>query len=79
MTAINVCRELAKIIGKMVKYGIARSRLHDLSIVVREGISSVFREIEFWDRVYGKVKELEERKYRVRHGSLSKLLEEDRG
>ena len=63
----------------MVKYGIARSRLHALSIVVREGISSVFKEIEFWDRVYGMAKELEERKYRVRHGSLSKLLEEDRG
>ncbi len=58
--------------------GIARSKLHALSIVVREGLSSVLKEIEFWDCVYGKAKELEERKYRIRHSSLSKLLEEDR-
>ncbi|MCD6095943.1 MAG: hypothetical protein J7J99_05190 [Thermoprotei archaeon] len=76
--SIKVRKELVELADKMIKYGIARSRSHAFNVMIERGIKEVLKEVEFWDRVYEKVKELERRRYKIRHGGLSKLLEEDR-
>ena len=76
--SIKVRKELVELADKMIKYGIARSRSHAFNVMIERGIKDVLKEVEFWDRVYEKVKELERRRYKIRHGGLSKLLEEDR-
>jgi len=77
--SIKVRRELVELADKMVRYGIARSRSHAFNIMIERGLSEVLKEVRFWDQVYEKVKEFEEKDYRIRHGGLTKLLEEDRG
>jgi hypothetical protein len=76
--SIKVRKELVELADKMVKYGIARSRYHAFNIMLEKGISSVKEEVEFWDQAYRKVKEFEEHNYRVRHGGLREISEEDR-
>ena len=76
---IKVRRELVELADRMVRYGIARSRSHAFNIMIEKGLSRVLEEVGFWDRVYEKVKEFEEKDYRIRHGGLMKFLEEDRG
>jgi len=76
--SIKVRKELVELADKMIKYGIARSRSHAFNVMIERGIKEVLKEVEFWDRVYEKVKELERKRYKIRHGGLSKLLEEDR-
>ncbi|MEM3974713.1 MAG: hypothetical protein QW320_10130 [Ignisphaera sp.] len=41
--SIRVRRELVELADKMVKYGIARSRLHAFNIVIREGLSRCYQ------------------------------------
>ena len=77
--SIKVRRELLEIAEKMVRYGIARSKSHAFNIMIEKGLKEVLKEVEFWDQVYEGARKLEERGYKVRHGGLSKLLEEDRG
>ena len=76
--SIKVDKKLVEIADKMVKYGLARSRSHAFNLMIARGIEEIMREVEFWDNVYRKVEELEEMNYRINHGGLSKLLEEER-
>ena len=76
---IKVRRELVELAEKMVKYGIARSRSHAFNIMIERGVKSVLQEVEFWDRLYERVEELEKSGYRLRVGGLMELLEEGRG
>lgn len=76
--SIKVRKELVELADKMVKYGIARSRSHAFNIMIERGIKEVLREVSFWDQVYEKVSEFRKKNYRLRHGGLSKLLEEER-
>ncbi len=77
--SIKVRKELVELADKMVRYGIARSRSHAFNIMIEKGLSEVLKEVKFWDQVYEKVKEFQEKDYRIRHGGLTRLLEEDRG
>ncbi|BEP17817.1 hypothetical protein PYJP_11690 [Pyrofollis japonicus] len=76
--SIKVRKELVELADKMVKYGLARSRSHAFNIMIERGLGSVMEEIRFWENVYEKVEELRERRYRIRHGRLTELLEEGR-
>ena len=76
--SIKVRKELVEIAEKMVRYGIARSRSHAFTIMIERGLSEVLKEVEFWDRAYEEASKLEEKDYRLRHGGLTRLLEEDR-
>jgi len=77
--SIKVRREVMELAEKMVKYGIARSRSHAFNIMIERGIREVLQEVEFWDRLYEKVRELERAGYKLKVGGLMELLEEGRG
>ncbi|MDK6028897.1 hypothetical protein QPL79_05930 [Ignisphaera sp. 4213-co] len=77
--SIKVRRELVELADKMVRYGIARSRSHAFNIMIEKGLKEVVREVEFWEDVLRRVEELERQGFRLRHGGLSRVLEEDRG
>jgi len=76
--SIRVRRELVELADKMVSYGIARSRSHAFNIMIEKGLREALRVVEYWDGVYGRVEELEGQDFRLKHGGLSKLLEESR-
>jgi hypothetical protein len=76
--SIKVRRELAELAAKMVRYGIARSRSHAFNIMIERGLSDVLKELELWEGIHGRAEELERRGFRLRHGGLSRLLEEGR-
>ncbi len=76
--SIKVRRELVELADKMVRYGIARSRSHAFNIMIEKGLESVRREVMFWEEVYRKTEEYKKKGYRIRHGGLTKLLEEER-
>jgi hypothetical protein len=76
--SIKVRRELVEIADKIVKYGIARSRSHAFNIMIERGLRSVLEELRFWEEVHSKVEDLKRRGYRIRHGGLTRLLEEGR-
>jgi len=76
--SIKVKKELLELADKMVKYGLAKSRSNAFNIMIEKGIKKVREEIEFWDSIYKKAEELEEKNVRLRHGKLNKILEEDR-
>ena len=67
-----------KLVDKMIRYGLARSRSHAFNIMIEKGLNSVLREVKFWDHMYKKGEEFEREGLRIRHGELSKLLEEGR-
>jgi hypothetical protein len=69
--SIRVRRGLVELADKMVSYGIARSRSHAFNIMIEKGA-------EYWGGIYRRVEELEERGFKLRHGGLSRLLEEGR-
>ncbi len=76
--SIEVRKELVELAEKMVRYGIAKDISHAFNIMIERDLNEVLREVEFWDRVYEKVKELEEMNYKIRHGYLTRLLMEGR-
>jgi len=76
--SIKVRKELVELADKMIRYGIARSRSHAFNIMIERGLKEVLKEVRFWDQVYEKAKEFEDKNYKIRHGGLTKLLEEDR-
>ncbi|MEM2008672.1 MAG: hypothetical protein QXK50_05795 [Ignisphaera sp.] len=76
--SIKVRRELVELADKMVKYGIARSRSHAFNIMIEKGLAEVTREVEYWDSIYRKVEELEKQGYKLRHGGLNQVLQEER-
>ena len=75
---ISIDEELLELIDKMVRYGIARSRSHAINILIERGLREVREEIEFWNSIYRDVEELERQGYVIRHGYLSRILEEVR-
>ncbi len=76
--SIKVRRELVELADKMVKYGIARSRSHAFNMMIERGLSWAIKEVEHWEDIYKRVEELEKQGFRLRHGGLSKFLEECR-
>jgi hypothetical protein len=46
--------------------------------MIERGLSDVLREVELWEGIHGRAEELERRGLRLRHGGLSRLLEEGR-
>jgi hypothetical protein len=76
---IKVCKELVELADKMVGHGLARSRSHAFNIMIERGLKEVLREVEYWDNVYRKVEELKRQGFKLRHGGLNRILEEDRG
>ncbi len=76
--SIKVRREIVEIAEKMIKYGMARSRSHAFNIMIEKGLNEVLKEIEFWNKIYEKVDELKRKNFKIKHGRLLKLLEEDR-
>ncbi len=76
--SIKVRRELVKLADKMIRYGLVRSRSHAFNIMIEKGLNSVLREVEFWDHMYKRAEEFEREGLEIRHGGLSKLLEEGR-
>lgn len=76
--SIKVKRELIELAEKMIRYGLAKSRSNAFNLMIEKGLEWVKKEVEFWDKVYEKVKELEKKKVRLEHGKLNELLAEDR-
>jgi len=71
-------KDLVELADKMVKYGIARSRFHAISLMIRHGISKVAEEVSFWEELYSGVEELKRENFRISHGDLSRLLQGER-
>ena len=76
---IKVRRELVELADRMVALGLARSRSHAFNLMIERGLRSVVGEVERWESIYRRAEELERRGFRLRHGGLSRLLEEGRG
>lgn len=76
--SIKVRKELVELAEKMVKLGMAKSRSHAFNLMLNEGLAKIREEVEFREGVHAKVEELEREGFRLRHGGLSRLLEEDR-
>jgi len=76
--SIKVRREVVKLADKMVRYGLARSRSHAFNILIEKGLNEVVREVGFWEQVYRDVEEHEKSGFRIAHGRLNKMLEEER-
>lgn len=76
--SIKVRKNLAELADKMVKYGIAKSRSHAFNIMIEKGLAEVIKEVEFWENVHRRVEELEKQGFRLKHGGLNRLLQEDR-
>jgi metal-responsive CopG/Arc/MetJ family transcriptional regulator len=76
--SIKVRKELIELADKMVKYGIAKSRSQAFNMMIEKGLNKVSEEVKFWDSTHEKVEELKKMNFRIRHGHLNKLLEENR-
>jgi hypothetical protein len=76
---IKVRRELVELAEKMVALGLARSRSHAFNLMIERGLRSVVEELERWESIYRRAEELERQGFRLRHGGLGRLLEEERG
>jgi hypothetical protein len=76
---IRVRRELVELADRMVALGLARSRSHAFNLMIERGLRSVVEELERWESIYRRAEELERRGFRLRHGGLSRLLEERGG
>lgn len=49
-----------------------------LNILIEKGLESFRDEIMYWDKIYRKAEELVKRGFKLSHGRLNKILEEDR-
>jgi hypothetical protein len=76
--SIKVRREIGELADKMVRLGLARSRSHAFNIMIERGLKEVLKEVEFWENIYREVEELKKQGFVLKHGGLTKLLEEDR-
>jgi len=76
--SIKVRREVVELADKMVRYGLAKSRSHAFNILIEKGLNEVVKEVGFWEQVYRDVEELERSGFKIIHGGLSKMLEEER-
>jgi len=76
--SIKVRREVVELADKMVRLGLAKSRSHAFNIMIEKGLKEVLKEVEFWENIYREVEELKRQGFVLKHGGLTKLLEEDR-
>jgi hypothetical protein len=76
--SIRVRSEVVELANKMVRYGLARSRSHALNILIERGLSEVVKEVGFREEVYRDVEELEKSSFKISHGGLNRLLDEER-
>jgi hypothetical protein len=76
--SIKVRREVVELADKMVRLGLAKSRSHAFNIMVEKGLKEVLKEVGFWENTYREVEELKKQGFVLKHGGLTKLLEEDR-
>jgi len=76
--SIKVRREVVELADKMVRYGLARSRSHAFNILIERGLSEVVKEVGFWEEVYRDVEDLEKSGFKISHGGLNRLLEQER-
>uniref|UniRef100_A0A7J2U1Q6 VapB-type antitoxin n=1 Tax=Ignisphaera aggregans TaxID=334771 RepID=A0A7J2U1Q6_9CREN len=76
--SIKVRREVVELADKMVRLGLAKSKSHAFNIMIERGLKEVLKEVKFWENIYGEVEELKKQGFVLRHGGLTKLLEEDR-
>jgi hypothetical protein len=76
--SVRVRKEVVELADKIVRLGLARSRGHAISIMIERGLKEVLKEVKFWENIYGEVEELKKQGFVLRHGGLTKLLEEDR-
>ncbi len=77
--SIKVRRELVELADKMVKLGLARSRSHAFNMMIERGLSSILEEVRLWEEASREAEEMLRRGYRIRHGGLTRILEEGRG
>jgi len=77
--SIKVRREIVELANRMVELGLARSRSHAFNIMIEKGLRRVVEEVELWEGVLRRAEELERQGFRLRHGGLGRLLEEERG
>ena len=76
--SIKVRRELVELADKMVKLGLARSRSHAFNLMIERGLSSILEEVRLWEEASREAEEMLRRGYRIRHGGLTRILEEGR-
>lgn len=76
--SIKVRREVVELADKMIRLGLAKSRSHAFNIMIEKGLKEVLKEVEFWENIYREVEELKKQGFVLKHGGLTKLLEEDR-
>jgi len=76
--SIKVRREVVELADKMVRLGLAKSRSHAFNIMIEKELKEVLKEVEFWENIYREVEELKKQGFVLKHGGLTKLLEEDR-
>jgi hypothetical protein len=76
--SIKVRKEIVELADKMVRYGLAKSRSHAFNILIEKGLNKVMKEVGFWEQVYRDVEELEKSGFKIAHGGLGKMLEEER-
>ncbi|MGQ4892697.1 MAG: hypothetical protein ACP6IP_09470 [Candidatus Njordarchaeia archaeon] len=76
--SIKVKKEIFEIAEKMVALGLARSRSQAFNIMIERGISEVREMIEYWEDAKKEAKRLKMENFKLKHGGLLKLLEEDR-
>ncbi len=66
--SIKVRKEIIELTEKMVKYKLARSRSHAYNILIEKGLNEAKKDVE----------ELEKAGFKIAHGRLNKMLEEER-
>ena len=76
--SVKVKKDVLKLVDKMVEYGLARSRNQALNMLIEKGLESIRDEIIYWDEIYRKSEELVKKGFKLSHGGLNKILEEDR-
>jgi len=76
--SIKVRKEIIELAEKMVKYKLARSRSHTFNILIEKGLNEAKKDVEFWEQVYKDVEKLEKAGFKIAHGRLNKMLEEER-
>ena len=75
---IRVKKELVELANEMVKLGLARSRSHAFNKMIVNGLKKTKEEVEHWKKVMKTAEELKRKGYKIEHGGLSSLLEEER-
>ena len=76
--SLKVKKEIIELVDKMIRYGLAKNRNQAFNLLIELGKERIQNEIEFWDKTYSKAEELARKGFRVKHGGLNKILEEDR-